>query len=101
CSASSKDVCGCNAGSLCSSLVASAAHHCWEQVQQQESESFLGVWRYHEVDKHAEKEMTMKPRPFRFAVLCEQMDTQRTWVDKARQIEESGYATLLIRDHFV
>ena len=43
----------------------------------------------------------MKPRPFRFGVLCEQMDTQRAWVDKARQIEESGYATLLIRDHFV
>lgn len=43
----------------------------------------------------------MKPRPFRFAVLCEQMDSQQSWVDKARQIEENGYATLLIRDHFV
>lgn len=43
----------------------------------------------------------MKPRPFRFGVLCEQMDTQRAWVTKARQIEDAGYATLLIRDHFV
>jgi probable F420-dependent oxidoreductase len=61
----------------------------------------LDTCRYDEVHKQAEKEMTMKPRPFRFGVLCEQMDTQRAWVDKARQIEESGYATLLIRDHFV
>jgi hypothetical protein len=60
--------------------------------------AFLDACRYHEVDKPAEKEMTMKPRPFRFGVLCEQMDMQRAWVDKARQIEESGYATLLIRD---
>ena len=43
----------------------------------------------------------MKPRPFRFGVLCEQMDTQHAWVTKARQIEDYGYATLLIRDHFV
>jgi probable F420-dependent oxidoreductase len=43
----------------------------------------------------------MKLRPFRFGVLCEQMDTQRAWVSKAHQIEDAGYATLLIRDHFV
>ena len=43
----------------------------------------------------------MKLRPFRFGVLCEQMDTQRAWVTKARQIEDAGYATLLIRDHFI
>ncbi len=43
----------------------------------------------------------MEPRPFRFGVLCEQMDTQRAWVTKARQIEDAGYTTLLIRDHFV
>jgi probable F420-dependent oxidoreductase len=47
------------------------------------------------------KELLMHPRPFRFGVLCEQMDTQRAWVIKARQIEDAGYATLLIRDHFV
>lgn len=39
--------------------------------------------------------------PFRFGVICEQMDTQYAWVTKARQIEDAGYATLLIRDHFV
>ncbi|HEV7235945.1 MAG TPA: TIGR03621 family F420-dependent LLM class oxidoreductase [Ktedonobacteraceae bacterium] len=39
--------------------------------------------------------------PFRFGVICEQMDTQHAWVTKARQIEDAGYATLLIRDHFV
>lgn len=43
----------------------------------------------------------MKLRAFRFGVLCEQMDTQQTWVTKARQIEDAGYATLLIRDHFI
>jgi probable F420-dependent oxidoreductase len=45
--------------------------------------------------------MIMKLRPFRFGVLFEQMDTQHAWVNKARQIEDAGYATLLIRDHFV
>src|SRR5215468_6462204 len=43
----------------------------------------------------------MHQHPFRFGVLCEQMDTQRAWMSKARQIEDAGYATLLIRDHFV
>jgi len=43
----------------------------------------------------------MQPRPFRFGVLCEQMDTQQNWITKARQIEDAGYATLLIRDHFI
>ena len=43
----------------------------------------------------------MNPRPFRFGVLCEQMDTQHAWVTKARQIEDVGYNTLLIRDHFI
>lgn len=43
----------------------------------------------------------MRSRPFRFGVLCEQMNTRQSWVTKARQIEDSGYATLLIRDHFI
>lgn len=43
----------------------------------------------------------MKLRPFRFGVLCEQMNTRQAWIDKARQIEDAGYATLLIRDHFI
>jgi len=29
------------------------------------------------------------------------MDTQHAWVTKARQIEDVGYNTLLIRDHFI
>jgi probable F420-dependent oxidoreductase len=72
-----------------------------KKFHKQESESFFCARLYHEVDKHTKKEMTMKPRPFRFGVLCEQMDTQHAWVTKARQIEDAGYATLLIRDHFV
>jgi probable F420-dependent oxidoreductase len=63
--------------------------------------AFLCARSYHEVDKQTKKEISMKPRPFRFGVLCEQMDTQRAWVSKARQIEDTGYATLLIRDHVV
>ena len=43
----------------------------------------------------------MELRPFRFGVLCEQMGPQPAWAAKARQIEEAGYATLLIRDHFI
>jgi len=72
-----------------------------KKFHKQESDSFFCARLYHEVDKHTKKEMTMKPRPFRFGVLCEQMDTQHAWVTKARQIEDAGYATLLIRDHFV
>jgi len=53
------------------------------------------------MDKQTKKEILMKSRPFRFGVLCEQMNTQHTWVTKARQIEDTGYATLLIRDHFI
>jgi probable F420-dependent oxidoreductase len=43
----------------------------------------------------------MHHRPFRFGVICEQMSTQQAWEDLARQIEDAGYATLLIRDHFI
>lgn len=45
--------------------------------------------------------MLMKLRPFRFGVLCEQMGTQQAWKTRACQIEDAGYATLLIRDHFI
>lgn len=41
------------------------------------------------------------PRPFRFGVLCEQMPSAEAWIAQARQAEEAGYATLLIRDHFI
>jgi probable F420-dependent oxidoreductase len=42
-----------------------------------------------------------KTRPFRFGVICEQMQSAEVWVTKARQAEDYGYATLLIRDHFI
>ncbi|HLW02274.1 MAG TPA: TIGR03621 family F420-dependent LLM class oxidoreductase [Ktedonobacterales bacterium] len=41
------------------------------------------------------------PRPFRFGVLCEEMDTREAWIAKVRRVEELGYATLLLRDHFM
>ncbi len=40
-------------------------------------------------------------RPFRFGVICEQMQSAEEWVTKARQAEDYGYATFLIRDHFI
>jgi probable F420-dependent oxidoreductase len=43
----------------------------------------------------------MEQRPFRFGVVCEQMGSRAAWTARARQIEAAGYATLLIRDHFI
>lgn len=40
-------------------------------------------------------------RPFRFGVLCEEMGTREAWLEKAQRVEQLGYATLLLRDHFV
>jgi probable F420-dependent oxidoreductase len=40
-------------------------------------------------------------RPFRFGVICEQMQSAEEWVTKARQAEDYGFATFLIRDHFI
>ncbi len=40
-------------------------------------------------------------RPFRFGVICEKMSTREAWYAKVRRIEELGYATLLLRDHFM
>ena len=40
-------------------------------------------------------------RPFRFGVINEQMATRQEWISKARQAEDMGYATFLLRDHFV
>src|SRR5256884_3931272 len=42
-----------------------------------------------------------KLRPFRFGVICEHMQSAEEWVTKARQAEDDGYATFLIRDHFI
>jgi probable F420-dependent oxidoreductase len=40
-------------------------------------------------------------RPFRFGVLCEDMGTREAWFAKVRRVEELGYDTLLLRDHFM
>ena len=40
-------------------------------------------------------------RPFRFGVICEQMQSAEEWIMKAQQAEDYGYATFLIRDHFI
>lgn len=39
--------------------------------------------------------------PFRFGVINEQSHHPQTWLDHARRVEDLGYATFLIRDHFV
>lgn len=71
-----------------------------EKFGQQESER-LGQRCLVSCGGENKKEIQMPLRPFRFGVLCEQMDTQQSWVSRARQIEDAGYATLLIRDHFI
>lgn len=40
-------------------------------------------------------------KPFRFGVICEHMQSAEEWMTKARQAEDYGYATMLIRDHFI
>src|SRR5438270_7616928 len=42
-----------------------------------------------------------KPLPFRFGVICERMLSPQEWITKAHQAEDYGYATFLIRDHFI
>lgn len=42
-----------------------------------------------------------KHHPFRFGVINEQMQEPAAWVDHVQRIEALGYATLLLRDHFV
>ncbi len=43
----------------------------------------------------------IKLRPFRFGIICEQMQSSEEWITKARQAEDYGYTTFLIRDHFI
>lgn len=43
----------------------------------------------------------MRKRPFRFGVINERMGTATEWVAAARKAEAHGYATFLLRDHFV
>lgn len=40
-------------------------------------------------------------RPFRFGIINEQMTTAAAWVEGTQSAERLGYATFLIRDHFV
>jgi len=40
-------------------------------------------------------------RPFRFGIINEHMTTRQRWQDQARRAEALGYATFLMRDHFV
>ena len=42
-----------------------------------------------------------RPRLFRFRALCECMPSAQQWISRARQAEQLGYSTLLIRDHFI
>ena len=39
-------------------------------------------------------------RPFRFGVTTSSAESRREWVEKARRIEELGYSTLTVPDHF-
>ncbi len=38
---------------------------------------------------------------FRFGVINEQMETPAAWFDHVRRVEALGYATFLLRDHFI
>ena len=42
-----------------------------------------------------------KHHPFRFGVINEQMKAPAAWFDHVRRVEALGYATFLLRDHFV
>src|SRR5258708_20158949 len=42
-----------------------------------------------------------KQRPFRFGVIVERMSSSQAWMLQARAAQEAGYATLLLRDHFI
>src|SRR5438132_598155 len=49
-----------------------------------------------------QRSLTMADRRcFRFGVVGEGIGTARQLADRARRAEELGYATLLLRDHFV
>jgi len=40
------------------------------------------------------------PRPFRFAVQTSNAESGKAWREKARKVEDLGYSTLFIPDHF-
>src|SRR5215469_11215593 len=41
------------------------------------------------------------PRPFRFGLLGENVRSAKELVDTAHRAEEAGFATFLLRDHFI
>ncbi len=43
----------------------------------------------------------LSPRPFRFGVIHEEPQSPTTWASHLRRIEDVGFSTFLIRDHFV
>jgi len=45
-------------------------------------------------------QVTAAPRPFRFGVQASTAADGQAWVDLARQVEELGYSTLTMPDHF-
>jgi probable F420-dependent oxidoreductase len=47
------------------------------------------------------RRMMTQQRPFRFGVAAEGAPSREQWVDKARRVEDLGYATFLVADHFV
>jgi probable F420-dependent oxidoreductase len=40
------------------------------------------------------------PRPFRFGVTAPTVESGRGWTDRARRVEQLGYSTLAVPDHF-
>src|SRR5207245_6537377 len=52
--------------------------------------------------RQAPKTQTMtRARPFRFGVFGENARSRGALLETARRAEDSGYATFLIRDHFI
>ena len=45
--------------------------------------------------------MARRLRPFRFAVFAEGVRSREALLDTARRAEDGGFATILIRDHFI
>src|SRR5215813_982810 len=42
-----------------------------------------------------------RPRPFRFGVIHEAVQSAESWAGHVRRVEDLGFSTFLIRDHFV
>ena len=40
-------------------------------------------------------------RPFRFGVAVESAPSREAWIELVRRVEDMGYATFLLADHYV